>query len=374
MQVVTVDATGGTFRLGLYLPKLMKTLLTEALQYDASAEQVRRALQHELARELNDLGDDADLSRTREAFKSDFSVVRVGNSYLIGFQGVTRNIDGGQGVSYIQVDDTELEGTATVLTRMDGIQYYGIEELNLDLGAGDDVLNVQSVSDGSYQLERDAVHASTNVNLADGDDSIFISSDANLDHATIDSGDRFDFLTGNLDGIQGNLNLNAGIGTHQLLISDESATAGDDGVYITDTGVAATGTDTFGNATNREIQVQGLAFGDIAYGAAGGPTDASGNFFGGVVYWTGSGDDTIDIDGTHYRADERTTTALNTGLGDDHVTVDLDSPDDEVPEATAETVSSCCTPWVEPRAFHRWPPVSRQATTTRCARRNPPCR
>ena len=39
------------------------------------------------------------------------------------------------------------------------------------IGSGADVLNVQSVSDGSYQLERDAVHASTNVNLADGDDA-----------------------------------------------------------------------------------------------------------------------------------------------------------------------------------------------------------
>ena len=45
----------------------------------------------------------------------------------------------------------------------------------------------------------------------------------------------------------------------------------------------------------------------------------------------GSGDDTITIDGTHVRDEsvERTTTLLNTGLGDDHVTVDLDDQGDD---------------------------------------------
>ena len=58
----------------------------------------------------------------------------------------------------------------------------------------------------------------------------------------------------------------------------------------------------------------GLAFGDITYGA-----DVSANFYDGIIYWTGSGDDTVVIDGSHFRAGERTTTQLNTGLGDDHV-------------------------------------------------------
>jgi Ca2+-binding RTX toxin-like protein len=55
---------------------------------------------------------------------------------------------------------------------------------------------------------------------------------------------------------------------------------------------------------------------------------ADGNFFDGIVYWTGYGDDTVVIDGTHERAGERTTTMLNTGLGDDHITVDLTAGQD----------------------------------------------
>ena len=51
--------------------------------------------------------------------------------------------------------------------------------------------------------------------------------------------------------------------------------------------------------------------------------------FEGIVYWTGSGDDTIFIDGTHFRpGDMRTTTILNTGFGNDHITVDLDENED----------------------------------------------
>ncbi|HSB87232.1 MAG TPA: hypothetical protein VLD86_13020, partial [Ilumatobacteraceae bacterium] len=130
MQVVTVNATAGTFQLELFLPAIQKTLLTESLAFDASAEEVRRALQHELARKLNGLNADADLSRTREAFKSDFSVARVGNAYTIGFQGVTRQLDGGQGVSRIKVVGNaafNASGVAAVVTRMDGIDYYGFE-------------------------------------------------------------------------------------------------------------------------------------------------------------------------------------------------------------------------------------------------------
>lgn len=330
MQVLTVAATEGTFQLEIYLPAVDKTLLTEALPFDADAEQVRRALQHELARALNGLNDDADLSRTREAFKSDFSVARVGNTYLIGFQGVSRQLDNGEGVSLIKViGDTDFvaSGGADVLTRMDGLNYYGFEQLNVDFGSGNDILNVQGTSAGSFRLELDAVHAATNISLGEGDDQIFISSNADLDHHTITTtagaADVFEFLTGDLDALAGNLNLDAGGGRHRLLISDEAATAGDDDIHISDVIGTATGGNDFDNTSAAEIQIKGLAFGDITYGAA---DDA--NFYDGIIYWTGSGDDTVDIDGTHYRNGERTTTLLNTGLGDDHLTVDLDNGED----------------------------------------------
>ena len=230
VQVLTVNATAGTFRIELFLPAVQKTLLTESLGFDASAEQVRRALQHELARELNGLNDDADLSRTREAFKSDFSVMRTGNTYLIGFQGVTREIDGGEGVSLLKIlgdEDFNVSGDADVLTRMDGISYYGFEEVNIGFGSGDDILNVQGTSAGSFKLDLDTVHAATNIALGDGDDRIFISSNADLnahtDRMTAGQADVFEFLTGTLDDIRGNLNIDVGEGRHRLLVSDEAA-------------------------------------------------------------------------------------------------------------------------------------------------------
>jgi len=333
LQVVTVAATAGTFRLELYLPAVQKTLTTEALAFDASAEQVRRALQHELARKLNGLNDDADLSRTREAFKSDFSVARIGNTYLIGFQGVTRQIDGGEGVSRIEVlGDAAFDasGGAGVTTRMDGINYYGVEEVNVDFGSGSDILNVQGTSAGSFKginQPLDDVHAATNISLAGGDDRIFVSSNADLDvhtdRTTAGQPDVFEFLTGTLDLVSGNLNIDAGAGRHRLLVSDEAATAGDSRVTISDIVGAPSGAGGFDDTGAAEIQVKGLAFGDLAYGAATGA-----NFYDGIIYWTGSGDDTIAIDGTHVRTGERTTTVLNTGLGDDHVTVDLDTGED----------------------------------------------
>jgi len=81
---------------------------------------------------------------------------------------------------------------------------------------------------------------------------------------------------------------------------------------------------------NAEIWMTGLNFTDgINFGSISYEVDATGDLYEGIVYWTGSGDDTITIDGTHYKpAEFRTATVLNTGLGDDHVTADLDTGED----------------------------------------------
>src|SRR5207253_3418840 len=66
---------------------------------------------------------------------------------------------------------------------------------------------------------------------------------------------------------------------------------------------------------------RGLAPASIDYLAAAG---SAGNFADGITMWAGYGDDGITIDGTHQRdAFVRTITTLNTGLGNDTVTVDL---------------------------------------------------
>ena len=159
---------------------------------------------------------------------------------------------------------------------------------------------------------RGTTAVTTNIELNDGDERIFVSSNAN---ANLANADTIDFLTGHLNLlVGGDLNLNAGDGRHKLMISDEAATTGDDDVTITDSVIAGT-----------EITISGLAVSDISYGA-----NATANFAEGITVWTGWGNDVIDIDATHFRSGTdrngnnlRTITTLNTGLGDDTVTVTL---------------------------------------------------
>ncbi len=204
--------------------------------------------------------------------------------------------------------------TAIVDTSIDGINYYTIETLNIDLGAGDDVFNVRGTNSTT----------TTNLDLADGDERIYISSTADFDLDT-----STDFLFGHLHDVRGTINIDAGAGVHELMISDEGATIGDDDVLITDSHARATLREDKVNIA--EIYVTGLAQGSITY-----KTDlADGDFAPGITIWAGWGDDTIEIDGTHWRdplsvehPSIRTVTTLNTGLGDDNVTVDLDSGED----------------------------------------------
>ena len=56
VQVLTVNATGGGYRLELYVPELDKTVLTGVIAHDASAEAVRQALQQAFALQLAGLG------------------------------------------------------------------------------------------------------------------------------------------------------------------------------------------------------------------------------------------------------------------------------------------------------------------------------
>ena len=208
---------------------------------------------------------------------------------------------------------------AVVDTRVDGIAYYDVEYLEIDLGSGNDVFNVQGTT------------AHTTARLGAGDERVYVSSDAGFDLTTSTL-----FLTGHLHRIEGMLNIEAGDGRHLLMISDEASVIGDgdaatDRALITDTRTHALDTANAIGADNRlssenEIFIVGLAPAPITYGA-----DGSGNFFDGITYWTGFGNDDIEIDGTHLRGvvGQRTVTSLNTGLGDDDILVDLDTPNDD---------------------------------------------
>jgi hypothetical protein len=188
----------------------------------------------------------------------------------------------------------------------------------------------------------DSVVAVTNVSLAGGDGLVYISSNADLDSA---SAGGFGFLTGDLDDVNGALNLDVGPGRHGLMISDEATVIGDSA-----TGTNVDGTDVVVTDNPNSIELPDIAanlgldpFAEIfVTGLTGRPdlgfpdggisykADPDGDFYDGIRYWTGQGNDTVFVDGAHRRMGptaERTATLLYTGFGDDTVTVDIDADD-----------------------------------------------
>ena len=261
----TLNAVAGTWRLGL------GGSWTGPLGFDAGAAAVQAALNEALGTE-------------------GITVTRSGDTFTVHY-GTLPQAAG----LLLQVDGRCLTAPVVAELRTAGIRYAALEILNLDLGSGADVLNVQGT------------RAATSVRLHDGDDRIYVSNLA--------SGAETDFLEGNLDGLLGPLFLDAGSGRHLLMVSDEAALAGDAAVFITDQPVDG--------LPLAEITISGLAPAPIGFRA-----DAAGNFADGITLWSGWGADVIAIDGTHHRPDVRTVTTLNTGLGNDRVTVALDEATD----------------------------------------------
>ncbi|MGB7961606.1 MAG: calcium-binding protein [Propionicimonas sp.] len=225
-------------------------------------------------------------------------VWQAGAGYLIGFRGEVNEDPANP--RDIQLIATGAGSAIDGLQRMDGVTYAGVETLNLDLGLGSDVLNVRGTT------------AVTNVSAGPGDDRIYVSSIADVPLAG-----HPDLLGGVLDDLLGTLNLSLGSGHHTLQISDVNSLVGDGNVLITDQIAAARLRDAAID-TAAEIAIVGLAPAGISYRAA-----ADGDLAGGVRIWSGYGADTITIDGTFHRPALRTTTWLNTGLGNDAVTVTL---------------------------------------------------
>ena len=290
---------------------------------------MRKAIQVLLAQgdEFQELKFDVTVERFTHYYNAaDETTVNAETVFVIGFQGNLRHVQNGvkdtspPGADALSVGSTLLTGTATLVSRMDGLTFFGIETLNVDTGSGTEILSVQGASAGSRGFELGGGFASTNVRLHGGNDRVYVSSNADLDAV---SAGVLDFLTGSLHDVRGALNLDLGIGRHRLFVSDEAATLGDGSVAtparITDVAPASLN----GLATTAEIWITGLGEpGGISY-----TVDPAGNLYDGVVYWTGAGADTLVIDGTHVRshATNRTTTLLNTGLGNDVLTVDVDN-------------------------------------------------
>ena len=305
VQIVTVTAISGTYELQFHVNGLQFT--SDAIAYNASAEQVRQAIQNGVARAQSDdpfvqefLVDKLDVwvSRYPSAYLSQ-------DQYVIQFQGTLRKEQLGPGVDTVTVVADSTGGGVSVATRMDGIDYYGFETVNIDTGSDSEVFNVQGTTRGSNGFAAVAGNtAVTNVRLHNGDDRVFLSSNANLDQS---SWSNVDFLTGNLDDFRGTLNIDLGTGRHKLFLSDEASLL-DDNWTIT------------GNAEGSSLSIARAGRTSINY-----TFDATngGNIYDGVAYWTGSGNDTVAISQIARLAGQRTTTSLNTGLGNDTVTASL---------------------------------------------------
>src|SRR5438132_2807271 len=333
VQLLTVDATGGTYVLSFHVNGA--PFQTRPIPYNANAEQLRQAIQNAIA-----IGQTTDPNiRLYLAAKIDVTVDRYPSGnwykdrnldiYLLNFQGSLRRFNGGSGLDTLAVDGTGLAagGTVTVTTRIDGINYYGFETVNISTGSGSEVFNVQGTTPGSNGYAQAGGIAVTNVVLNAGDDRVFVSSNADLDQPTWSA---VDFLTGNIDDVRGSLNVDLGTGRHRLFMSDEASNVGD---LLSITDHTTTLSTSLHLDSSAEIFVTGLTRGWDGNAAAGisYKVDPTGNLYDGVAYWTGSGIDKVYIDGTHdrpaldtsFHATKRTTTMVNTGLGDDDVTVKL---------------------------------------------------
>ncbi|OQX34914.1 MAG: hypothetical protein B0D84_02945 [Candidatus Sedimenticola endophacoides] len=171
------------------------------------------------------------------------------------------------------------------------IQYRRIENLNFGLGTGDDTLNLLSTAGGTatrisgnggddtFNVHSTAAGSTTVIAGNQGDDAFHISSDAPLN-------------TGTVNGIEGDLLIHDGIGDNHLVVSDLSDIS-DQNVRIS------------------AHAISGLSPVDIRYDGEGG------DFSGTLDIYSGSGDDSVEVDSLSGEA----TTVVHTSGGDDQLVV-----------------------------------------------------
>ncbi|MCH8899198.1 MAG: hypothetical protein IH942_01750 [Acidobacteria bacterium] len=212
-------------------------------------------------------------------------------------------VNGGPGV-----DTLELDNTGASSTRLDidpgllteaglaaaGVSHTSIEMVNVLLGNASDIVNIRGTA-----ADADETHVYGN----DGSQVFYVSS-----AAFFAPGTGTDHLGGNLDDFHSPLFIHGGGGdNNRLLISDREAASGD--LDVTYDGAVLTG----------------LAPAPITH-------DVDGAFGGGITIWSSELADVITVTGTDVStaAGTRTLTMLNTGDGDDMVTVAITNGVDPV--------------------------------------------
>ena len=178
------------------------------------------------------------------------------------------------GTDTLNVDDsgdedgnigTLTDSRITGLGMAEGIVYDTVEEIEINLGSGDDTFNVRSTSVGTR----------AQINANGGDDSLFVSSDPE---------------NGNLDGIRGDVHFDGGDGRNNMILSDRGNTGGRSDVVLSENSISGFG-DGVGSGTITHENINDLEL------------------------LMGSGDDSLTVTGTLSDG----ITRLRLGAGDDRV-------------------------------------------------------
>ncbi len=206
--------------------------------------------------------------------------------------------DGGDN-DVLNVDDTgDLTDNTGYLTSTDltglgmgaGIHYAGFEYLNIGLGAGNDTLNVQTI--GAY----------TTVSAGAGDDTVNVGSVA-------------PGVGGTVDGIVGQLVVEADGGDNDVLNVDDTGDLTDNTGYLTST-------DLTGLGMGAGIHYAGFEYLNIGLGAGNDTFTIADTHGGETTLHTNAGNDTVNVLATGGL------TNVYADAGDDVVNVSSDAPAD----------------------------------------------
>ena len=215
-----------------------------------------------------------------ERLNSDVSIIKMDTYGLINFDG-----------ELFQNRSNDL------LFKNSDVAYSTVDTLNIKMGHQNIVCNVRGTS------------AETFITTQEGDDSIFISSDASV---SVEEARSIPIIYGWLDYLHRNLHVEAGLGRHRLLMSDESSDVPKGhGIY----GFAQLNSSSLKNLTDD--------LGNIYFNAE------DGNWADGVNLWLSPGDDYLEVSSIPTTLPYRTTTSVHAGNGSDILIIDLDSVEND---------------------------------------------
>ena len=215
--------------------------------------------------------------------------------------------------------DGLLDGaTLTGLGLQRGITYGNVDTLNIRLGSGNDafeIANTTTLTNLYGNMGADTVTitgtgagTTTNVYAGDDDDQLYVRGTAAGSTTLVDGGAGNDYFLvsrdGSVDGILGEVTVDAGAGEYNRLVIDDSADGDADNNVVIEAG-----------------SVKGLATGDIFFKAIGGFfRSAYDAFVDGISVFAGRNQDNIRVNSSRNGTTVEVT-GIYAGEGNDTVTV-----------------------------------------------------